>query len=119
MDDHSAPPGLNDPRLAERVAALEWSVRALMQDLAALRTELRDRDRAAASAASTPGTGAGGPRPAPATSPRPNFPPRVGSYAPPTGGAPFTPRPDPAGAPDAPPRPASFWTGADLESLLG
>ncbi len=103
MDDHIAPA---DRKLTERVAALEWSVRALMQDVAALRTELRERgrdeDRATRSAQP----------PAP--------PPRVGSYAPPTSGAPFSPRPDhdPRGAGPAV-RPASFWTGADLEALLG
>lgn len=112
MDDHHiAPP---DPKLAERVAALEWSVRALMQDLAALRTELRDRDRDQGRER--------GYRPNPTPPPAP----RVGMYAPPTGGTPFSPRPEEpprrdggAHGPGQPQRPSSFWTGADLESLLG
>ncbi|MHB1265171.1 MAG: DUF2339 domain-containing protein [Gemmatimonadaceae bacterium] len=109
MDDHIAPP---DPKLAERVAALEWSVRALTQDLAALRTELRDR-------AAAPGT-AGTARPYTGPTPTPPPPPRVGSYAPPTTGAPFSPRPADPGPREVPPRrPAATWSGADLESLLG
>jgi hypothetical protein len=117
MDEHHAAPP--DPKLAERVAALEWSVRALMQDLAALRTELRDRDRELGRER--------GYRPTPTPPPAP----RVGSYAPPTSGAPFSARPEGQASESqygsahqdainaTGQRHSAFWTTADLESLLG